>query len=90
MSCDDEVRKKLLALFKKHNVDLVISGHENAFDHKIVDGIDFVLSGQVGNEPRYKNVIKGDIYTLFMVNEEEIKLEAINAEGKMIRAISIK
>jgi len=90
MSCDDEVRQKLLALFKKHNVDLVISGHENAFDHKIVDGIDFVLSGQVGSKPRYKNVIRGDIYTLFTINGEEIKLEAINVEGEIIRAISIK
>ncbi len=90
MSCDDQVRQKLLALFKKHNVDLVISGHENAFDHKIVDGIDFVLSGQIGNKPRHKNVIKGDIYTLFMVRGEEIKLEAINTKGEIIRAISIK
>lgn len=90
MSCDDETRQKLLALFKKHNVDLVISGHEHAFDHKIVDGIDFVLSGQVGNEPCHKNVIKGDIYTLFMVDREEIKLEAINTKGEIIRTISIK
>jgi len=90
LTCVPEVKEKLLAIFRKFEVDCVISGHEHAFDHKIVDGIDFVLSGNTGNKPRYKNVIKGDIYTLFSINGESINLQAINTENEIIREIKIK
>ncbi|MEA2007402.1 MAG: metallophosphoesterase [Patescibacteria group bacterium] len=90
MSCNKEVQTKLLGIFKENKVDLVISGSENAFDHKIVDDIDFVLSGQVGNKTRHKNVIKDDIYTLIDVDGENIELDALNTKGEIIRTISIK
>ena len=90
MSCSGDVQRKLLDIFKKHKVDLVISGHEHAFDHKIVDGTHFVLSGSCGKSPRYKGVTKGDIFTLFNINDGNITLKALNTEGRVIREIGIK
>ncbi len=90
LSCVPHVRNKLLSLYRKHNVDCVISGHEHAFDHKIVDGIDFVLSGNTGNKPRHKNVIKGNIYSHFSIDGKKITLKAINTEDELIREIPIK
>ncbi|MEA1926426.1 MAG: metallophosphoesterase [Patescibacteria group bacterium] len=90
LSCVPHVRNKLLSLYRKYNVDCVISGHEHAFDHKIVDGIDFVLSGNTGNKPKYKGVIKGNIYSHFSIDGEKIMLKAINTENKLIREINIK
>ena len=90
MSCNKEVQSKLLGILKDNNVDLVISGSENVFDHKVAHGIDFVLSGQVGNKSRHKNVIRDDIYTLIEVDGENIQLDALNTKGEIIRTISIK
>lgn len=90
MSCSGDVPDRLMALYRNHGVDCVISGHENAFDHKIVDGIDYVLSGNSGNKPRYKNVIKGDIYSLFIIDGKSILLQSFNTENEIIRQIKIK
>ena len=90
MSCDPGTRSKLLELYQKHGVDCVVSGHEHAFDHKIVGGIDYVLSGRSGGDSRYKGTIKGDIYSHFSVDGEKITLKAINTEGKLIREINVK
>lgn len=90
MTCDEPARVKLLSLFKKHGVDLVLSGNENAFDHRVVDGIDFVLSGSVGNESEHKGIIKGDMYVLCSVDGEKISVEAMNTRGQVIKKIEIK
>lgn len=90
LTCSPEVKKKLMTIYRKYKVDCVISGHENAFDHKIVDGIDFILSGNSGNKPRYKNVIKGDIYSYFTIDGESINLQAFNTKNKIIREIKVK
>lgn len=90
MSCSPQIQKKLMNLFRMHGVDLVISGHENAFDHKIVDKVDFVLSGNSGNKARYKNVIKGDIYSHFSIDGEKIVLKAFKTDGTLVREIKIK
>lgn len=82
MSCSPHSREKLLAILQKHKVDLVISGHENTFDHKEKDGIDFVLSGNVGNSPKYDDVEEGDIYSLFTISKDKIKVEAIKIKKK--------
>ncbi len=90
MSCQSGVKEQLMELYKKYKVDLVISGHEHAFDHKIEQGIDFVLVGSVGQKPRYKGIIKGDIYSLFNIDKKTIELISFNKEGKVIREIKIK
>ena len=90
MTCDEKMRQKLIALYKQYGVDLVVSGNENAFDHQIVEGIDFVLSGSIDNESEHKGVIKGDIYILCKIEGEKIFLEALTTQGEIVRKIEVK
>lgn len=90
MSCDPAARAKLNQILAKHKVDLVISGHENAFDHKIADGIDYVLAGNTGNKPKYKGVVKGDIFSIISVKDGAISLKALKTSGEIVREINIK
>ena len=39
---------RLVPLFQEAGVSLVLSGHEHNFQHSIVDGIDYVISGAAG------------------------------------------
>ena len=71
-------------------MDCVVSGHEHAFDHKVIDGIDYVISGNTGNKPRYKGVIEGDIYSHFIIDNEKIVLRAVDTKGKLIKEINVK
>ena len=84
MSCDEAMQNKLLNLYKEHKVDLVLSGHEHAFDHKVKEGIHFVLVGSVGQSSRHKGVIEGDIYSLVKVEGGKINLFAYNAKNNKL------
>lgn len=88
--CDDPSRQALTDLFRKYNVDLVISGHEHAFDHKIVDNIDYVLSGSVDKSSDYDGIVKGDIFTFIEVRGQKISLKAFEKSGRLIREIIVK
>lgn len=90
MSCNSLQRDKLISILKRYKVDVVVSGHEHAFDHKIVDGINYVLSGNSGNKPKYKGVIEGQIYSIFKIKGTNISLTALNTKGKIIREINLK
>ncbi|MEN8252243.1 MAG: metallophosphoesterase [Patescibacteria group bacterium] len=90
MTCSEPQRTKLINILKKHRVDLVISGHEHVFDHKIVDGIDFILAGNSGNGKRYKNSTWEDSFSLINVSQYGINLRALGADGHLIREIKIK
>lgn len=90
MSCSEAQRAKLLNLLKKHKVDLVISGHEHVFDHKIVDGIDFVLAGAIGKSKRYKNTTWKDSFLQISVEGKNINLKSLDDQGGLIREIKIK
>jgi UDP-2,3-diacylglucosamine pyrophosphatase LpxH len=90
MSCNSEQRDKLMQLFKRYKVDLVIAGHEHVFDHKIIDNIDFILAGNTGNGKRYKNSTWDNIFSLISISGNHITLKAIDIDGKLIREIPIK
>lgn len=90
MSCDLAAKEKLNQILAKNKVDLVISGHESVFDHKIEGGIDYVLAGNSGNKPKYDGVIKDDIFSVFSVKNAEINLKAMKVSGEVVREINIK
>ncbi|MCK4635795.1 MAG: metallophosphoesterase [Candidatus Moranbacteria bacterium] len=90
MSCNETQRVKLINFLKKHKVDLVISGHEHVFDHKIVDGIDFVIAGGVGKSKRYKDSMWKDSFLQITVSGNRIILKSFGIEGELIREIKIK
>ncbi len=83
-------RDKLLAILNKYKVDLVISGHEHVFDHKVVDGIDYVLAGAVGKSKRYKDSIWKDSFLYITVSGNRIVLKSFGLDGELIREIRVK
>jgi len=90
MSCSEPQRTKLMNILKKYHVDLVLSGHEHVFDHKVVDGINFVLAGNSGNGKRYKDSTWEDSFSLINVSKNHITLKGIRSNGEVIREIQIK
>lgn len=91
MSCSEPNRSQLVSILERHSVDLVISGHEHLFDHKTVNRIDYVLSGNAtGSKPRYKNTLAGKNFIQVFVSKRSITLRALQENGELIREIKIK
>ena len=91
LACQPELQKKLQNIFKKGDVDLVISGHEAVFDHKIVDGIDYILSGNtLGGKAKYKGVKSGQTFSKVSVNGNMIMVWGIDMEDGILREIRVK
>lgn len=89
MTCDEPRQQKLVALFEKYGVDLVISGHEHVFDHKIVNGVDYVIAGNTGNDKRYKNTTWKDSFLFVTVEERRIIVTSLFADGTENRTFDI-
>jgi len=89
MSGNKTQQKKLNDLLQKYNVDLVISGHEHAFDHKEVNGIDYIIAGNTGNNVKYKGAREGDIYSLINVNGDVITVKAVTMGGTLVKEFQI-
>lgn len=89
MTCDETRRLRLVSILEKYHVDLVLSGHEHAFDHKIINGIDYILSGNIGNGKRYKNSTWQNIYLHVTVDENTLTVTAYDENANPIRTIAI-
>lgn len=90
-ACQPELQQKLQQIFKNGGVDLVISGHEAVFDHRIVDGIDYILSGNtLGGKAKYKGVRSGQTFSEFVINGRTIIARGIDMEDGILREIRVK
>jgi len=89
MSCDESQQAKLINIFKKHKVDLVISGHEHNFAYKVANDIPYIISGNAGNGERY-GLPQKDIFTYVKIDGEKIDIEAIEKNGDTVREIEVK
>ena len=91
MSCSEPNRTQLMNILKKHQVDLVLSGHEEAFALKFEEGINFVLCGQpTGGEPRYEEVLPTKGFAYFEIGANYITLKGVDAQGNLIRRVQLK
>lgn len=90
MSINKTQQKKLNDLLQRYDVDLVISGHEHTFDHKVVNGIDYIIAGNIGNDTRYEDAQEGDIYSLIYVGENTITVKAVKLGGIVIKEFQVQ
>ena len=89
--CQPDLQKRLVDIFKKNHVDLVISGHDNAFNHKIIDGIDFILSGNATySKPQYDGLVRRKEFTHVVIKDTSIVLQDVDVSGKILSEIKIK
>lgn len=89
MSCNKTSRDRLLNILKTYKVDLVISGHEHSFQHKIKNDTDFIISGNSGNRGRY-DLKSEDSFSLIEVKGESITVKKINKKEEVKATIKIK
>ncbi|MBD3245351.1 MAG: hypothetical protein GF335_05180 [Candidatus Moranbacteria bacterium] len=90
LSCEKEVQSRLLGIFQKYNVDLVISGHEHSFEHQAKNGIHYIISGNTGNSARYEDQKDSDVFSLVQIKDQSIKVQAIKVTGQVVKTIWVK
>ncbi len=79
-----ESRDRLDALFAKSKVDAVFSGHEHYFERRIVDGINYIITGG-GGAPVYDTEEDGGFYHFVRVtvDGDKVSAEVIDIDGKV-------
>lgn len=90
MTCDETRRARLQSILTAHHVDLVISGHEHAFDHKIVDNTHYVIAGNIGNGKRYKDTLWQNSFLQISVNASHITLKLFDENGSLLQEKQIR
>lgn len=89
MSCNKSTRDRLLSILQNNKVDLVISGHEHSFQHKVKQGVNFIISGNSGNGDRY-GLTGEDTFSLVEVEGESITVKKIDSKERVEKTIKIK
>lgn len=84
MTCDETRRARLQNIFSTYDVDMVISGHEHTFAHKIVADTDYVIAGNVGNGKRHDESLWQNSFLLITVNAAHITLTLYDENGAQI------
>jgi 3',5'-cyclic AMP phosphodiesterase CpdA len=77
-------RDRLEALFVKHKVDAVFSGHEHMYQRKTLDNITHIITGG-GGAPLYTKDEAGGFnhYILVTVDNDKTSAEVIDINGKI-------
>jgi hypothetical protein len=77
-------RDKLQALFVKHKVTMVFTGHDHLYLRKTVDGIPHVIAGG-GGAPMYAAEKDGGFYHFIVVtvDGDKVSAEVIDIHGKV-------
>jgi predicted phosphodiesterase len=77
-------RDKLQALFVKHKVTIVFTGHEHLYLRKTVDGIPHIISGG-GGAPLYAVERDGGFYHFIVVtvDGDKVSAEVVDINGKV-------
>ncbi len=90
MTCDETRRARLQSILTTHHVDLVISGHEHTFDHKVIDNTHYVIAGNIGNGKRYKDTLWQNSFLQISVNKSHITLKLLDENGSLLQEKQIK
>ena len=77
-------RDKLQALFVKHKVSMVFTGHDHLYLRKTLDGIPHIIAGG-GGAPMYADEKDGGFYHFIVVTVEgdKVSAEVIDIQGKV-------
>lgn len=93
------VRKNWVPLFKKFNVDVVISGHQHNYQRGYKEGINYIISGgggsklddeQVENHHMYKKTSIQHHFLLLDFHNDYLKLLALTFRNQLIDELKIE
>jgi len=94
---NEHVQKYLHPLFKKHNVQLVISGHNHYYARCAVDGIVYITTGGGGttlrtpdrNQPYLEFALKTHHFLRINIQKDTMKITAVGKDGTIIDTTDI-
>lgn len=89
---DSTIQRNWVPLFERHGVDLVLNGHSHAYEHSVVQGINYVVSGGGGaslypcGDPEPGLVTCRSVHHFLMVEIEErsIRVTAVDQQGAVV------
>lgn len=86
---DLKVQEHWVPLFVGSGVSLVLNGHNHGFEHSVVDGVHYVVTGGGGallypclrSEPWLRRCIAVNHFLLVEVSQGKIKVDAVGIDG---------
>lgn len=94
---EEKVRQHLIPLFENNGVDIVFNGHTHGYERGLLNGIFYVITGGGGGDLDYyardwdhiSKSLSTHHYTKVEIQENTLKLRAINVEGSVIDSFQI-
>jgi 3',5'-cyclic AMP phosphodiesterase CpdA len=94
---DLSVRESWVPLFERHGVDLVLSGHNHLYEHALVGGVDYVVTGgggawltDCGEPARWtRRCRSAHHFVLVEVVEATLSVTAVAASGRILDSFSV-
>ena len=88
---DERVQREWVPLFRRHRVTLVLSGHNHLYEHHIVAGLHYVVSGGGGNHlyrcdrstPRLIRCEESHHFLLVTIREDAVTVRAVMPSGRV-------
>jgi len=92
----EELKQKLLPLFKKYKVHLYLSGHDHSICHKYYEGTHFVVSGngsysgEVKNIPGFTPLKENCGFAYINVNHKQLQFRLCSFKGDILMTRILK
>lgn len=87
LAASRDLREKLVPLFRRYGVDLVLCGHDHNYQHHVVDRIHYVVTGG-GGAPLYSIPRSGTALLRSTVQNEALKAGTW-CELRTVKAVSV-
>lgn len=86
------VRERWVPLFEQFGVDLVLNGHNHGYEHSVVNGVDYVVTGGGGaqlypcaSDPVYlQTCVSINHFLLLEVEGENVSVTAVGTDGRPV------
>lgn len=87
-----EVQQRWMPLFEQHDVDLVLNGHNHAYEHSIQNGVHYVVTGGggatifpcVNDPPSLVTCISVNHFLVVVIEGTKISVTALGTEGETV------
>ncbi|HEX2053548.1 MAG TPA: metallophosphoesterase [Actinomycetota bacterium] len=92
-----EVRRRWVPLFERHGVDLVLNGHNHGYEHSLVNGVHYVVTGGGGaqlypcvdSQPWLKSCLSVNHFLLVEVEGQALTVAALGTDGRAVDRFGI-
>lgn len=87
-----EVRSRWVPLFEQHGVNLVLNGHNHGYEHSLVNGVHYVVTGGGGaqlypcvdDQPWLLTCLSVNHFLIVEVEGEVVSISAVGVDGRNV------